>query len=222
MYNGNWDPANISGPDGNGYITLSVTYTGGALYGAEMFTDLTNFGYGTYTIVVGSRLDTLPKTGVFGGLFTYSDTGTGNAAVTNNEIDVNETSAWGEATSVSTSHNYFVNSSSVKTGTDDPYTTTADTVTTHVMTWTPTSLTFDSYVGTGTGGTNLKHTVATTNVPDPSEGSQFLDINAWIFGDGSISPTSGDTFSVIVRDMSYTPYVEPSGGSNKTGFFFGA
>lgn len=218
MYNGQYLTANVSAPDGNDYITLSITNpTGTSPHAAEMYTDLTNFGYGTYTIVVGSRLDTLPKAAVFGGLFTYADTGSGDTAITNNEIDVNETSAWGvSGGTVNTSHNYFKNVGGVKTGEDDPYTTTADTVTTHVMTWLAGSITFDSYVGTGTGGTNIKHTVATTNIPNPSLGATFMDINLWVFGDGAVNPDTTPATDVIIRDISFTPYL-PAGS---TGSFF--
>lgn len=221
MYNGKYDAANIT-VDGNGYVNLSITKPSGVPHGAEMSTALTNFGYGTYTVVVGSRLDTLQHAVVFGGLFLYSDTGnTGNAAISNNEIDINETSAWGETPAPATSHNYFWNNGGTISETDDAYTTTTDAVTTHVMTWAPGSLTFDSYVGTGTGGTLLKHTVQTTHLPDPTQSNTFMDINLWVYGQGSaFAPTTATATTVIVRDVTYVPYVAPSGTPSNPKFFF--
>jgi hypothetical protein len=221
MYNGNWGALNVSDPDVNDYVTLSITNPGSNPAGAEMFTvdPGTQFGYGTYTVVVGTRLDTLPSGVVFGGLFTYEDqTLAGNVSVTNNEIDFNETSDWGEGTGVNTSHNYFTNVSSVKTGVDDPFATTADTVTTHVTKWESGRLTFDSYAGTGTGGTLLKHTVATSNIPVPT-GKEFVDINLWVFAGAHNTPASTPATSVVVRDFTYAPLGSSSDTANKKFFF---
>jgi hypothetical protein len=222
MYNGNWGATNVASPDGNDYVTLSITNsTGTNPAGAEMFTvdpGGGQFGYGTYTLVVGTRLDTLPTGVVFGGLFTYEDkTVTGTTAITNNEIDINETSDWGNGTGVNTSHNYFINSGGVKTGVDDPFTTTTDTVTTHVLIWQPGQLTFNSYSGTGTGGTLLKHTVATSNIPVPT-GNEFVDINLWVFAGAHNTPASTPATSVTLRNFTFVPYATPVTGTNK--FFF--
>lgn len=219
MYNGKYDAANVT-VDGNGYVNLQVTVPSGVPHGAEMSTALTNFGYGTYMATIGTELDTLQHAVVFGGLFLYSDGGTGNAAISNNEIDIHETSAWGETPAVATSHNYFWNNGGVIDETDDPYTTTSDVVTTHYMAWTPGKLEFWSYVGTGNGGTLLKHTTQTTHIPNPVESNSYMDINLWVFGGGSaFAPTTATATTVIVRDVQYTPYTVPVTNSNKKFFF---
>ena len=228
-YNGKYSPANISAPDGNGYITLSVTNpSGNSPIAAEMFTvdpGGGQFGYGTYKLVVGTRMDTLPPGVVFGGLFTYEDQATtGDAAISHNEIDIDETSDWGEGAGVHTSHNYFYNNFGVKGSSDIPFSATSDPVVTHVMTWEPGRITFDSYVGTGIGGVRLSHRDVTTNVPVPT-GDEYVDLNLWVvWGSTNNAPTTTPT-SVVVRDFTFTAYVPPAPPTPVVGessFFFDA
>lgn len=206
MYNGQYLPANVSNPDANGYVTLSITNpTGNSPYGAEMYSDKQGWGYGTYTIVVGTPLNAVPSGVVFGGLFTYDDTTTkGDTAITNNEIDICETSNWGaKSDPVQTNHNYFENIKGVKTENADYFNPTGDVVTTHVLTWAAGELTFDSYIGAGTTGTVIRHTVQTSKIPVPA--LEFLDINLWVFKGASNKAANTAPYSVVVRDFSFTP-----------------
>ena len=82
-----WSANNIVGPDANDYVTLRLTNSGNSPVGAEMEATQ-SLGYGTYTLVVGSRLDNLDKNVVFGGLFPYFG---GTPFI---EFDVCEVSSW--------------------------------------------------------------------------------------------------------------------------------
>lgn len=196
QYNGLFDPGNVMGPDTNDYLTLRISNpTGLAPIAAEFDSSIT-FGYGTYMMVLGSRVDNLPYSAVWGGMFTY-----GTTPIYFNEIDANETSSWGEPVAAVTSHNYYYNNGGVAGEHDDPYTTTSDPVTTHVLKWSPGRLEFNSYVGTGTGGTLLKGTVATANVPTPSD--EVLIFNAWVFDGGSDNEAITPQTDIVIRDFQF-------------------
>jgi hypothetical protein len=136
----------------------------------------------------------LDKSAVFGGVFTYD----GSVSGSHNEIDVDETSAWGGNWPVVTSHNYFNKSGN---GIDDPYNTTSDPVTTHKLIWEPGKLTFESYAGADTNAPLIKRTVATQGVPVPAH--EVIDFNYWVFGDGT--PNDTPNTDIIIRDFSFSP-----------------
>ena len=211
-YNGQWAAGNVTGPDANGYVSLAITNpTGTSPTSSEFYSTRAGFGYGTYTVVVGARLDTLHKAIVFGCMFTYD--GTQAAPLSKNEIDICETSAWGaDAWDVVLAHTYYVddtNSDGAPENLTDSIVMTADTVHTHQMVWTPTSLTFRSYSGEGTGGTLLFQTVQTTSIPVPE--NEVIDFNLWVFNLGGTPPgpaPSGATpTTVVLRDFSFVPNV---------------
>jgi hypothetical protein len=215
QYNGQYSAANVSAPDGNGYVTLSLTNpTGNSPTAAEMVSTNAGFGYGTYTLVVGSRLDTMHKAVVFGGLFTYD--GSQSAAESKNEIDICETSAWGAtANPVTLAHTYYQDDSNADGAPEDVtdfVSMTTDTVHTHQMIWAPGSLTFRSYSGTGTGGALIFQTVRTALVPVPA--AEQLVINLWVFNlpDAVPKPTPGSATptSVVLRDFSFVPATPPA------------
>lgn len=206
-YNGVWAAGNVTGPDSNGYMSIAITNPGSAPVAAEMSTTRSGFGYGTYTCVVGTRLDTMHKAIVFGGLFTYD--GTQAAALSKNEIDICETSAWGTAIDpVTVAHTYFrddSNSDGNPESIDNFVSMTTDAVHTHQMVWTPTALTFRSYAGTGTTGTLILQTNASTNIPVP-ENEQII-FNIWVFdlGGGGVNPATATATTVVIRDFSFVP-----------------
>lgn len=204
QYNNNWEAGNVIGPDSNDYMTLRISNPTGTSPIAAEFDSNVSFGYGYYMMVLGSRVDNLPYSAVWGGMFTY-DSG---VPIYFNEIDVNETSSWGEPNPPVTSHNYYYNNGGVAAEHDDPYTTTSDAVTTHTLKWTPGRLEFNSYVGTGTGGTLLKNTVATANIPTPA--SEVLIFNAWVFDGGSDDETVTPQTDIVIRDFSFASVVEKS------------
>ena len=201
---GGWLDTNVTGPDGSGYLTISTSNPSGSFpYGAEM--DMTeSLGYGTYTLVVGSRLDTLDKNIVFGGLFPYYG---GTPFI---EFDVCECSRWDDsnpfglgATVVSLSQNSWYNNANNRTNSNVAI--DSGTVHTFVFDWAPGVATYDAYIGTGTGGTNILHSVHTVNIPVPSTEKPI--INLWVY-DSSGSPGAGDldapATSIVLRDFTFT------------------
>lgn len=200
---GRWAAANISGPDGNDYITMNITNAGNDPVGCEMFMS-SGLGYGTYTIVVEKDFTTLDKNVVFGGLFPYFG---GSPFI---EFDVNEISAWdnedadGYGANVPyVSHNSWYNGGASRTHTSAIM--PSDTVTTHTLRWEPGIATYNSYIGTGTGGTLIKNSVHNTNIPVPS--SEVPIINLWVYATGTPGGTDTDVpaTSVVLRDFYWVP-----------------
>lgn len=203
-FNGQYDPANVV-PNADGTVTLRVTNpTAAAPWAAELNTTRRGFGYGTYTCVVDANLTTMRPEVVFGGLFTYD-----NATLpAHNEIDVHETSAWGGGPShdwpVKVDHTYYhavdgenvgINVSSVAAP--------GSRVQTHVMTWKPDKITWDSYIGEGISGTLIKHSEATLDVPAPA--AECLVVNLWVFTGNSGSPETVPEYEVTLRSVSFAP-----------------
>jgi hypothetical protein len=196
-YNGKWGTANVLAPDANGYVTLRITNpTGSSPISAEFNTTRGGFGYGTYTDVVAARLDTMHKSLVLGGLFTYDN----NNEPTHNEVDIHETSAWGGTGPVSLDHTYYKNVNGNNTGVAVSTPIPADVVQTHRLIWEPGKLTWDSFIGTGTGGQLIKHTVQTVGVPVPA--TEALCINLWAF---DTKAANVGPFEVVLRDFSFVP-----------------
>jgi len=196
---GGWSSANVVGPDANGYLTLKLTNpSGSAPIGCEIDNQTTGLGYGTYTVVVDARLDNLDKNIVFGGLFPYFY---GNPYI---EFDVNETSRWDSSSNVLISHNVWYGANDNITENGNNMNVPSDVVQTHRFIWEPGKATFDSFLGTGTGGTNYFHTVITNNVPAPSE--EQVIVNLWAFAEGTPSSDDKDAPAkdVILRDFTFS------------------
>ncbi len=77
MYNASWDANNVSNPDANGHVKLSISNppTGSAPKGAEFQSTREGFGYGTYSTTVEKDVSALQKEVVWGCLFTYDQCG---------------------------------------------------------------------------------------------------------------------------------------------------
>jgi hypothetical protein len=195
-------PSNISGPDRNGYLRISMTNGGDDPVGAELVSTRAGFGYGTYTSVVAGPLSTMGRSNVFGGFFTYD----GGTAGTHNEIDWHETSRWGLADSpVGLDHSYYYDDNGATTSNASTVPIPSDLVQTHVVRWEPGRLTFDSYAGTGTGGRLISHDVQDRGVPVP--GREHLVVNLWAFiGSGSTtSATDATPITVELRSLTVVP-----------------
>jgi hypothetical protein len=209
QYNRLFDAANVSNPDGNGYVTLKLSNpTGEAPVGAEFQSTRQGFGYGTYSTTVEKNLSILQKEVVWGCLFTYDPL----ADPGYNEIDLCEASAWGggaaygESWPVSQGHGYWFdagkppgegNNTVVFDVTDSP-------ITTHRMVWEPGKLTFETFAGEGFAGTLLKRTVLQgTTVPVPAK--EQVHFNLWVTGGGGGDPAHVKPESVVVRDFSFVP-----------------
>lgn len=196
--NQTWSSANISGPDGNGYITLALTNAGSAPIGCEIFSANRSFGYGTYTMVVGTELDNISAAACFGGMFLFDFT----APPDYKEIDVNETRDYQQQVTKNILHSHVYNNGGSGTFITDSANYDSSSVQTHRMIWTPGKIVFDAFIGTGYNGTNYFHTVHATNIPVPGRSrvhfNTFVDVN--ITGFATVSPVN-----IVIRDFSFQP-----------------
>jgi hypothetical protein len=198
---GKWSAANVIGPDVSGRITLRITNpAGNSPTSSEFYTTRSGFGYGVYTLVTGTDLTNIHHNLVFGGLFTYDNSG-GTDGVSNNEIDICETSAWG-GSSVGVDNTYFYNSAGSKTGVvalRSPV-DTGNPVQTHQMEWSAGRIAWATWRGTDLSVPPLHTRTVTTNVPVPK--TEVIDINLWDFQSGGSSIPQTD---VLLLDMSFVP-----------------
>jgi hypothetical protein len=201
-----WSSANILGPDANGYLTFKVTNpTGIQPIGCQMNSQKVGWGYGTYTVVVEGDWAAFDKNIVFGGLFPLYN---GTHYI---EFDVCETSKWDGYATTQIIHNswYGTYPTSLLThGMRMPI--PSDRVQTHRLIWQAGKATFDSFIGTGTGGTPFFHTEITQDVPVP--GSEAVVFNMWVTAgpQGSVADASdldAPETAVIIRDFTFTPEV---------------
>jgi hypothetical protein len=198
--NQEWNPDNVIESDGSTYLTLQLT--SGASYpaGAEIFSEQRGFGYGTYLVVVSSKLtnETIGDAGAFGGLFTFDFTD----SPAYREIDMNETRPNnGEPKKQLLKNHAWDNGGSISWITDSCDYDTAG-IQTHRMVWESDKITFDSFVGDNTTGPSYFHTVQDTHVPTP--GLERIHFN--VFVDTSIAGfADNQPFSVAIKDFSFVP-----------------
>ena len=209
QYNRSFDPANVSSPDANGHVTLTLSNpSGSAPAGAEFQSTREGFGYGTYSTTVEKNVSALQKEVVWGCMFTYDP----EAAPGFNEIDACEASAWGggasygESWPVTQGHGYWFDAGKPPGEGNSTITfdVTSDLVLTHRMVWEPGKLTFETYAGEGYTGTLLKRTVMVgSTVPVPAK--EAIHFNLWVTGGGGGDPAHVAPETVTIRDFSFTP-----------------
>jgi hypothetical protein len=221
-YNRDFDPANVSNPDANGHVKLSITNpTGQAPVAAEMQSTREGFGYGTYTTTVEKNVSALQKEVVWGCLFTYDP----NAAPGYTEIDLCEASAWGggaaygQSWPVEQGHGYWFDSTKPAGQGNNTINFLAPTsnILTHKMVWEPGKITFETYAGEGYVGPLIKRTVLEgATVPVPAK--ERIHFNLWVTGGGGGDAAHVKPESVTIRDFSFTPAntLAPTGGSVTT------
>lgn len=209
QYNRAYDPANVSAPDANGHITLTLSNpTGSAPAGAEFLSTRRGFGYGTYSATIEKDLASLQKEVVWGCMFTYDP----DAAPGYNEIDMCEASAWGggaaygQSWPVSQAHGYWFDADKPPGEGNNTvvFATTSDPVLTHRTVWEPGRLTFETYAGEDADGQLLKRTVLEgSTVPVPA--NEAVHFNLWVVGGGGGDPDQVKPEKVIIRDFSFSP-----------------
>lgn len=209
QFNGDFDAANVSNPDANGYVKLSITNpTGSAPVAAEFQSTREGFGYGTYSTTVEKNVSALQKEAVWGCLFTYDP----NAAPGYTEIDLCEASAWGggaaygESWPVEQGHGYWFDSTKPAGQGNNTvnFLAPSSSVLTHKMVWAPGKMIFETYDGEGFTGTLLKRTVLESpTVPVPAK--EQVHFNLWVTGGGGGDAAHVKPESVTVRDFKFTP-----------------
>jgi len=202
-YNGNWSADNVIGPDGNGHLLLKITNpTDNSPIAAEIVSNSTGWGYGVYYCVTEVDMSALPKSAVFGGMFTF-DSG---ALPTNNEIDANEASAWGGGPSqtwpVVLNHTYWIPDGSNRTSVEAGNVTAPSVaIHTHRMIWEEGKITWDSWEGIGTNGTLINHSEATDDIPVPR--AERVHFNVWVFDGNDGNPDTVPETEVVLRQFAY-------------------
>lgn len=193
-----WSKDGVSGPDGSDYLTLSLTNpSGDRPYGSEFFSEQRGFGYGTYTAVIGTRLDTLDHRVAFGNLFLFDFTD----PPAYREIDVGEARDFNSNTNIRTLQSHTYNSGGTRVFITDDMDAPSNAVVTYRLIWTASSLTYDVFLGTGTGGTNYFHTVQTTNLPTP--GLERVHFNIWN-NTGVSNYLQAPPTDVVIRDFTFS------------------
>jgi hypothetical protein len=174
--------------DGFGQLHLAITKSRRHWTVGEVV-NTRSLGYGTYTWVLGSRVDNLDPNMVLG-LFTYDSV---DPSFNNREIDI-EASRWGNA-SDPTNAQFVV----------QPYTTVGNVMritqgpsvpTTLSFTWTATRLSFSA-----PGASPASWTY--TGSDNPPLGAALADMNLWL--DRGHAPMFGAGAEVIVQSFTFTP-----------------
>lgn len=194
--NQTWSSSNITGPDGSGYLTLSLTNPSGTSpIGCEIFSAQRGFGYGTYTAVIATRLDNIHPASCFGGMFTFDFTSPADYK----EIDIHETRDKGQGTLKNVLHSHVWDNGGA-TFISDIGTMTSDVVQTHRLIWTSASLIFDSFAGSDPLGTPYFSSTHTTHMPTPGlervHFNTFVDVA--ISGFGTVP-----ALNIVVRSFSF-------------------
>ncbi len=190
------DPADVY-VDGAGRQHLWIVYRNGRWYCAAVWSQAT-FGYGTYTFVTASPVDTIDRNAVAAG-FTYDDT---SSAYSHREIDV-EFSRLGVAGGPNAQ--YVL----------QPYTnlehrhqfnlSLGGRSATHLFTWAPGQVDWASYAGSAwhpdPADLLYSYSHADTDVPPPSRAN--MRFNLWLFN-GAL-PSNGQAIEFIISSFGFAP-----------------
>lgn len=202
---GQWSAANVDAPDASGHIAMRLTNpTGSQPIGCEFNTQVG--GYGTYTCVIEGNWSTMGKDVVFGGMFTY-----GGGTPGQNEMDVDEVSAWGANVAPFMKHTLWYSATQNYAGAAF---VPQNGISTHRLIWTEGSAIFRSWNGTDTTVAPAVETTFTTaggyTIPVPA--GESLIFNLWASnysGNGyAVSP-----FSCKIRDFTFVAAGTTSAGS---------
>jgi len=196
---------NVSDPDEDDYLTLSLTNAlGNSPIGAEIFSDVRGWGYGTYLCVIATRLDNIDAAAAFGNMFTFDFTTPPDWK----EIDMGEIRHYNSNPNKRILKSHVWNNEGSREFITDDMDMPAYTIHTHRAIWLPDKITFDSYEGEGILGTNFSHAEHTTHLPSPN--LERVHFNLWvdksIMGYNNVSP-----LDVVMRSFSFTPLAGGNG-----------
>lgn len=206
-----WSDSNISAPDVNDYLTLTLSNPGSAPVGCEIFSAQRGFGYGTYTSVIATRLDNISLPIGFGGMFTFDFT----AAPDYREIDMHETRPYNSLGTTQILYNHAWNNGGAVNWVTNNVTQASDIIQTHQCIWLPNSIIFRTYSGQGTGGALLNYYEHKSNLP--TKGFERVHFN--VFVDPTVTGYATVTpLAVVIRKFSFTPHAYPGSIYSKQGF----
>lgn len=199
-FNGQWLAANVHHPDENGVVIAVTNPSGKSPHAAEFHSQRSGWGYGTYRVVIGTRLDTLHRSIVFGGMFLYDSTN----PPAHGEVDAGEVSAWDLSSNApDLSHTYWHHDGHTSSSTP----ATSDAVQTHTVAWTPGSLVFRAHSGEGTGGAVILESTWTSRIPTPNH--ERVHFNIWVFNKNDGKGDTATPVEVLLKDFSFEPHCFP-------------
>ena len=193
-------PANVT-IDGDGYLHLKITNSGGTWTSAELFTT-DKLGFGTYQWQVQAPIDRFDKNVVLG-LFPYGPAANIGSDGTN-EIDI-EYSRWGQANGDNGDWTDYPATGKTVGELSYDFTLSGGVLSTSRFIWTSTSI--EDFLMTGlqplgsTAGLLKSWTYApsnpTSNVPQQA---LPLGMNLWCF---DATPSDGNDVDVVIRDFAF-------------------
>lgn len=181
--------------DANGNLHLRIVRRGTQWFSTEVVAEApSRLGYGSYTFVLGSRVDLLDKNVVLG-LFTWED---GAPKQNNREIDI-EFSRWGEAGAPNAQ---YVVQPFDRAGNRQRFSfQQSGSSSWHRFTWKSGSVNFASWNGPPTRAPAMAWRCTSGDVPQP--GGEQVRINLWLLN--GQPPSDGKSVEVIVHAFSHTP-----------------
>ena len=194
--------------DDQGHLHLKLTQRGSSWHCAEIIS-LEYFGYGTYTIRLGSRVDQLDKNVVLG-IFTWD----ANAPSEHyRELDI-EFSRWGEEDAENAQ--FVVQPWQSPLNRERFYMTidSEDLRSTHFMTWLPTVVDFSSlqgYVASPVTQASAFHQWNYNGEDIPDSGDESGDkaemrFNLWLMQ--GLAPSDGQEVEVVIEAFEFVPALD--------------
>lgn len=185
--------------DTSGRLHLIAKEIQGRYYCAEVETQASDFGYGTYRFVIDTPLEKLDPMAVVG-MFTYNDNIPYSEG--SQEIDV-ELSRWGQPSLTANNSQYVVQPwRQANHILRFPAPTQADALT-YEFTWKPTGVVFKLRNGAAPNSPVLKKwKTAPPGVGAPQSGTR-VHLNMWLYR--GEAPYNKFSQEVIFQDFTYTP-----------------
>jgi len=182
--------------DSQGRLHMQAQKIGSTFYSVGITSTKSDYGYGTYRVVVDTPLLSLDPMAV-AGMYTYN----GNYKPGRNEIDA-ELSRWGQPSPTFNNTQFVVQPWQVKNHLQAFLSPTNRAPLTFQWTWSPKSVSFRAYQGVGATAKLFKSWTESSFSPVPLNGTT-MNFNLW-FMRGE-APYNGKNQEVIFRSFTYTP-----------------
>ena len=195
-----WDEHNVQ-LDSNGFLHLKLTHHDGKWYCAELNT-VRKFKFGTYQFWIAGPIDTFDQNVVLG-LFNYPESDVGPDGT--HEMDI-EFSRWRNPHANMGNYTVYPTMVHTKEGaTTFPFTLRKDTLSTHRLIWSSTSILFQSLHGLRDDNADIFQSWLYKPV-DPakhiSQSPMPVHINLWCC-DGK-PPKDGKEVEIVIRSFKFT------------------
>lgn len=194
-----WEPANVV-VDTNGWLHLKLTKREGRWYCSEVFTK-ERLGFGRYEFQLSGRIDRLDRNVVLG-LFNYPTSDVGPDAT--HEIDI-EFARWGNASAPIGNYTVWPTTKEQKQQSHSFGFELVTDESTHVFTWTPTNLVFESFTSQNTTNRVLAQWRYEPKEPELwiSQKPMPVHLNLWCFQ--GRPPEDGEELDLTIRSFKFMP-----------------